>query len=170
MNKSKTQFIKYFLAIIIIFMIYILITTWKDMKMKKEMSESELIPASKVEDTISHDDIALTAQDTMAPGEYDIQSHPDRLLIKNKSILADTTLPSYGYKTLDAYLTEYFDYYWDNGTNYYAEIVEDSFEGDYNLPSFKIYVEELDLEIRCVWYSSRQVYHFYSRLNQEEES
>lgn len=158
----------YIIAILLILVLFLFLSRWKEYRREKEWEEKMLIPIGEIEDTIPEDDISLTSQDTIADGEVSLQDFPDRIAIKNKSVLADTSLPSYGYKTLEAYLTEYFNYYWDTGTNYYAEVVEDSFQEDYNLPSFKLYVEELDLEIECIWYSSRQIYHFYSRFNSEE--
>lgn len=167
MKNSKGKILGCIFAILVILAVYILLTTWNDRRIQKKLEDEMPTLLGKIEEMIPDDDLALTSQGTMAEGEYNILEHPYRLLIKNRAILAETTLPTYGLETLEPYLTEYFDYYWDNGTNYYAEIIEGSFKEDYNLPSFKIYVEDLELEIECVWYSSRQIYHFYSRFNPE---
>lgn len=167
MNNRRKMLI-YIVAVLLILVLFLFLSRWKEYRMEKELEEKMLIPIGEIDDRIPEDDVALSSQDTMADGEVNLQDFPDRIAIKNKSVLADTSLPSYGYKTLEAYLTEYFNYYWDTGTNYYAEVVEGSFQADYNLPSFRLYVEELDLEIECIWYSSRQVYHFYSRFNSED--
>ena len=163
--NNKRKLLLSCLGILLILLSYILLSAWRDYRNEKKIAEQMLIPIGEINDMIPTDDISLSNVGTMPEEQESLQDYPDRIAILNKSVLADTTLPSYGLKTLEAYLTEYFDYYWDTGVNYYAEVVEDSFKGDYNLPSFNLYVEELDLEIECIWYSSRQVYHFYSRFN-----
>jgi len=165
--NNRQKMLLYIIAVLLLCVLFIFLSKWKEYRIVEEIEQKLLIPIGEINDIIPEDDVALSSHDTMADYEVSLQDFPDRIAIKNKSILADTSLPSYGYKTLEAYLTEYFDYYWDNGTNYYAEVVENSFQADYNLPSFKLYVEELNLEIECIWYSSRQVYHFFSKFNIE---
>lgn len=166
-QSKKKQLLHYVTIVIIIVLIYILFSVIRYF-IKKHEYESHLIkPVSTIEDTIPADDISLTSASTIAEGEVSIQDAPCRLVIENKNILCDTTLPTLGYRTLDDYMNQYFNYYWNNGTNYLAEIVEGSYDEDYNFPSFKVYVPELDLEIDCYWYVAREVYHFYSRFNPE---
>lgn len=168
MSRNKKILLS-ILIVIIILIGYILMVQVRANHLQSKNDENELIPRAIEEASFGYDDLALSGEDTIAEGEVTIQDFPDRIIIRNKAILMDTTLPTYAYKTLEEYLTQYMDYYWDNGINYYGEVVEDSFKEDYNLPSFKIYVEDIDLEIECEYYVSREMYLFYSRFNPEHE-
>lgn len=99
----------------------------------------------------------------------DISENPCRVMVDNMGVLFDEGIQTAALDYLELYLNEYFNFYLDNGTNYIAEYVEGTFVPDLNFPTFHIYIEELDLDIQCVYITSKEYYRFTSRFNPNGE-
>lgn len=113
-------------------------------------------------------EIGMTALETTPDQEDPTEEIEDRVIIHNMSELADSSLSNEALVSLQDYLTDYMNYYWDTDDTFDGVIVEDSYKDDFNLPSFHVYIEEIDLDIECIYHTTRHFYYMYSRLNPEE--
>ena len=104
-----------------------------------------------------------------ADSDATLQGTLNRVVIENMNELAKTPLPDRALWTLETYLSAYFNYYLDNDTHYYAEFLPDTYVSNKNLPCFTIHVKDLEMDVVCTWYASRNIYHFTSDFNPNGE-
>lgn len=169
MSKKKQYFI--YASIIILILVSALTIThlYSKHQSQKALEDSPILLGT--EETMYEEnplEIGMTAFENTPPEENALEEYPDRVLILNMSELGDSSLPDIALQSLQPYLSDYLNYYWDNGVNYEGVIVEDSYKEDFNLPSFHVYIEEIDLDIECIYHTTRHFYYMYSRLNPEE--
>ena len=164
--KTKKQAIYCMIGVLVILLILLGISGIKKFNAKKkyvEFIKTQPVLVSFEKDSYAQEESQGDKEYEMT---YDLQNEaPDRVMIENLDELAKAGLTINGLDYLEPYLTQYFDYYLQNGTNYYGKYVEDSFRSDYNFPSFTIYVEDLDLEIDCIYIIYQNLYRFTSRFN-----
>lgn len=102
-------------------------------------------------------------------GIYD-PGHPIfKVTIENRGDLAETGIQLVSMDYIEPYLHDYLNYYQPDGKYYYAKYVEDSYIESYNIPRFNVYIEELDLEIECLFIIDEHYYRFKSRFNPNGE-
>ena len=112
---------------------------------------------------------AINGKKTSADADTTLQEYPFRIAIRNMNELSETPLPDKALWIIEANLNRYFNYYLDNGTNYYADFLPDTYISNKNLPCFTIHVEGLEMDIVCTWYTSRGFYNFTSDFNPNGE-
>lgn len=132
--------------------------------------QNKLVPISSEKE---HEEIVVLQEtyEEMAPeeDESEIQDAESRIILTDITEISDNRLPPAGTALLEGYLTQYMDYYWNDGKNYFGYVVEGSYEYDVNFPTFQVYVPSLDLTIDCMYYVSREIYYFWSRFNPKDE-
>lgn len=168
MNSTK-KYITYAGIVLFILISSLLLTGFLKKKQEEKVFASSpvLIGIEQTYEENPHE-IGLSGLEYTPPAEGDIEEYPERVRVLNMNVLGPTSLPDIAFQTLPEYLTQYFDYYMNDKTKYTAVILEDTIKDDYNLPSFHLYIEDLDLDIECIYYSSRGFYYFFSRLNPDE--
>lgn len=92
-----------------------------------------------------------------------------RVSIDNMRELADTGIIPEALDYIEPYLDQYFAYYLGTEDRYSAVYVKDTYKQIYDSYEFKVYVEELDLEIDCIYVASEKYYFLESRFNPNGE-
>ena len=163
-NHKKTIFIVAILALLVL-LGFILASVLREKKEKEEIEEST---ASFVSISEKSDEEELVAIGPTGPTE--IEENPVyRVTITNRGDLYDTGIQGPAMDYIEPYLNEYFNYYLQDGNHYEATYVKDSYIASYNIPRFNVYIEDLDLEIECMYIIDEQYYRFKSRFNPDGE-
>lgn len=165
MKNSKKVIILMMGLVLSVFIVFVAITIFQNKSEDKQSEENEATFTSIEEPESSY----LVADETVGIPPLDMSENPYRVMLSNPGDLLDLGIQYDAFDYLEPYLNEYFNYYLDNGTNYFAEYVEDTFVPDINFPTFHIYIEELDLDIECVYITSKEYYRFTSRFNPNGE-
>lgn len=105
----------------------------------------------------------LSTEDLRNEGEVE----EARVKVLNMSLLDNISLPSEAGEILIDNLNDYMNYYDNTGSSYEGVIMEDTLKDDFIMPSFHVYIEEIDLDIECLYHTTRDFFFLYSRYNPE---
>lgn len=133
----------------------------------KQMPQTdELTPIYILDDATDPQELGV-AHNTISEADDSIETAPDRVVIMGYDYLYDNGLSEYAATYLPAYMTTYLNYYVEGDDKYIAVVGEYEYEKNVNYDIFYVFIEDLDLKIRCVWMPTEKRYKFTSSLNPE---
>ncbi len=135
-------------------------------KRNKKMLEEQEVMALSGENIAVIEETEIGLSNLEITNDLDtLEDYPERVMITNLSVLANTSIPTAAIYSLQEYLTMYLDYYLETNTTYEGTIIEDTVKDSNISPSFHVYIEEIELDIECLFHPTRKLYYLYSRLN-----